>query len=190
MKTRFFASLVVGSLTLGVASASATPITYLGTLQPGVQVTGINTQVPGSTTNPEGADYWQFYANAGDAVTVFGDRLASHYDMSFFILFGTFADTSAFGGSFDVTDSSFTAFGDDEAPPNIAGPFGDPLEAFVAPTTGFYTVAVTNFLSSAGPPNPYALQADGIQAVPEPASMILMGTGLVGLVIARRRARQ
>jgi hypothetical protein len=188
MKSYFRVFMLMTFVAALASQAQAAPIAYLGTLSPGVPVAGTNMQPAGSQSNPVGADYWQFYAEAGANVTVIGDRQVGHYDMSFWIFSGIYADTDDFGGSFPGTQgANLIGFGDDQQPPNIAGPFGDPLIAFVAPLSGLYTVAVTNFLSDNQPPNPYTLEARGISAVPEPASMFLLGSGISGLVAARRR---
>ena len=185
---------IVVLATIGMAAAAhseAAPIVYLGSLPNGSPVAGVNTQAPGNDDNPIGADYWLFEATAGANVDIFADRQAGHFDPSFWIFSGMFADTNQFGASFDSGDAGFIDFGDDEDAPNIAGPFGDPHVFFVAPSTGLYTIAVTNFLSNSGPPNPYTLQGNNINpsAIPEPASMLLLGSGITGLVAARRRAR-
>jgi hypothetical protein len=175
---------VLGAMLATATAAEAVPIVYLGQLNPGVPVAGVNTQVQSSESDPVGADYWSFHATAGSAVTLIGERSALHYDMSMWVFQGLFADTNDFGASFDLGDAPFADFGDDENPD--PGPFGDPQIVFNAPVTGFYTVAVTNFLSSQGPPNPYTLEARGVSA-PEPGLLALLGMGVAGLVRARRR---
>lgn len=168
---------IVGICALA-APASAVPIVYSGNLQNGVAVAGVNTQSAGSSSNPIGANYYSFFANAGDNVTVFGDRQAGHYDMSFWVFRGTYTDTNQFGPSFPgLQAGNLIGFGDDQDPPNLPGPFGDPRINFIAPTTGLYTVAVTNFLSSSGPPNPFTLQVNG--NTPEPASLAVFGLGML-----------
>jgi len=166
--------------------AAAVPISYVGVLFDGVTAVGVNTQAPSNENNPIGAEYYQFYANAGSALTITGNRLAIYYDMSFWVFAGLFADTSAFGATFDTGDPGYVDFADDEiADP---GPFGDPLSVFAAPTTGWYTVAVTNFLSDpGGPPNPFELTATGVENVPEPGTMLLLGSGIAGIAVRRRR---
>jgi len=172
--------------------AGAVPISYI-TLSDGVEVFGSNTQPPSSQNEPDGANYYRFHATAGNVITITGRRQVGHYDMSFWVLSGVYADTDVFGTSITPADAIFSDFGDDELPPLFAGPFGDPRSIFVAPFTGDYTVAVTNYLSGVGgPPNPFSLVAEGIDnaAVPEPGTLILLGSGLTGLVMRRRRRTQ
>ena len=179
-------SLALGlALTVFVGKAQAVPIVYSGILNSGVVLVDSISQPNGNPNNPVGAEYFVFFAQAGAAITVNGDRLDGPYDMSFWVYQGTFADTNDFGGAFGGAGS--IAFGDDQQAPNIPGPFGDPFVAFNAPVTGYYTVAVTNFLSDGQPPYDFSLVATGTTAVPEPGSLILLGTGLASLAGAARR---
>lgn len=167
----------------------AAPITYTATLYDGVPVIGTISQPNSSASNPVGAVYYSFFANVGAPVVVTGARLSGPYDMSFWVYSGLYSDTTQFGANFSSAHPNFIAFGDDQLPPNIPGPFGDPLVSFPAPTTGFYTVAVTNFLSNGTPPYDFRLTATGVSSaeIPEPGTWALIGLGLAGLAVLRRR---
>ena len=175
---RLFSPLL-SALLLGVCTTTsqAALITYTAQLYDGVPVEGVNLQTAGNSSTPIGATYYSFFATAGDAVTVDGDRLDEHYDMAFWVFSGLFADTDQFGAAFDSGDPGYIDFGDDDD--EVPGPFGDPRSVFEAPVTGFYTVAVTNFLSSTGPPNDFRLTATGVSAapgVPEPGTFTLLSS--------------
>ena len=163
------------------------PIVYADVLSDGVLVTGSISQPNGHWYDPVGAVYYAFYANAGASVTVTCRRLSGPYDPSLWVLQGLFGDTDIFGG--DLSSLGFIAFGDDELPPNIPGPFWDPQVSFIAPATGYYTVAVTNFSSNGTPPYDFNLVATGISsaAIPEPTTVALTGLGLLALALTRRK---
>lgn len=167
--------------------AAAVPILYSDVLSDGVPVTGTIYQPNGHEDDPVGAVYYSFYATAGSSVTVTGRRLSGPYDMSFWVLEGLYSDTDVFGGYLGSLGS--IDFGDDQLPANVPGPYGDPQVSFVAPTTGAYTVAVTNYASNGTPPYDFTLEATGISeaAIPEPATAVLAGIGLLCLGWVRRR---
>src|SRR5262249_40511840 len=132
--------------------ASADPIEYTGTLVLGTPLTG---GVPGgdNTNNPAAWAYYLFEGHAGENITVTVRRTVGPLDDAagiFECLDGdTFAnimctDTGQLG-----TSSIFggLASGDDQLPPAIPGPFGDAQFSLTLPDDGFYTVAVTSFLS-------------------------------------------
>jgi hypothetical protein len=106
-----------------------------------------------------------------------------------FVFQGLYTDTDDFGPFFSLADANFVAFGDDDTGPFVPGPIGDPFVSFNAPTTGFYTIAVTNFLSSANPPFDFQITATGIVNAPEPASMAVFGLIAVGAFGVRRRLK-
>lgn len=143
---------------------------------------GTISQSSSNHSNPVGAQYFKFWGNAGTVYSVTGQRLDPAYDMAYWLFEGQFADTDAFGGSFDILDPGFVDFADDEIP-NL-GPYGDPFCEFTSATTGWFTIAVTNYATKASPPYRFQVQVSGI---PEPSTFFLVLSAALGFVTVRRR---
>jgi hypothetical protein len=187
------AATVLASLQL---DAAADPITYDGTLPfgggtlPGAIGVGDN-------NDARLADYWRFWATAGDSVTVLVERVDTALDPSQWIFSGLYGDTgdallTAGDHFFGVGETAtFIDYADDEM--SDPGPFGDPLSIFTAPVTGWYTVAVSEFLSGALPTDDgdydYEITVRGItgRPVPEPTLLVLLACGACGVTLSRRR---
>ncbi len=196
LRTSAFAAIVLAGLQL---EAAADPITYEGELLSGVTAAGA---LPvGDYYDARDADFWQFWATAGDSVTVAVERVDSALDPAQWIYEGLYSDTSDSGLTsgthyFQNWVPAFVAFSDDVVP--NPGPYGDPFSAFVAPSTGWYTIAVTEYYS--GPlPNDgdydYEITVGGITGsppnrqspVPEPTMLALLTCGICGVFVSRRR---
>jgi hypothetical protein len=180
------AALVMG----GGERLEAAPITYEGTLTPGVTVSGTVSASGFINEDAAGTDFWRFFGTAGDVVTIRGDRTNDQLDLAFSLYFGeTTADESEFLVFVDWGGLTFLAFADDEIP--HPGPWGDPLlENFLLPSTGVYTIAIGGFASGASTaPYTYDLVMTGATpvAVPAPGALALIGVGLLGLGLVRRR---
>lgn len=181
------AGLAVGAFATAV---SATPINYLDTLTSGEVQTGFIT-LPGDgngNDNPETWQWYNFYATAGDFITVDVDRLEANPDM---------VSATHFAGASLPTDSApmttitgtgapagavWVAGGDDNEDDGFGGPFGDPLYSFNAASSGWYTVVVGNFLGDGS--GEYQIVVTG-QTVPAPGAAAILGLG--GLMVTRRR---
>ncbi|KAA0214658.1 MAG: hypothetical protein DYG94_08090 [Leptolyngbya sp. PLA3] len=185
MKTALVSGL---ALTLAAGVASADPINYLDTLSDGEVGAGwavLPTDGNGSD-NPETWEWWNFYAVAGDLITIAVNRTSAAPDM---------VSSAHFAGASLPTDSSpmmtifdspagttFAGSGDDNVDDGFGGPFGDPLYSFSASGTGWYAVAVGNFLGSGS--GGYTIVITG--QTPTPGSAVaLLGVG--GMAMLRRR---
>lgn len=197
LRASAFAAIVLAGLQI---DAAADPITYEGTLTTGVTATG--DLGPGDYFDARDADFWQFWATAGDAVYVVVERVDYDLDPAEWIYTGLYYDTT--DGALTVGTHyfqdwvpAFLEFADDEAA--HPGPWGDPIGYFVAPATGWYTVGVVEYLS--GPlPNDgdydYGITVRGAtgtppteqpSTVPEPTLLALLTCGICGVFVSRRR---
>jgi len=198
LRTGIVAAAVLAGLQI---DASADPIASDGPLASGIPAAG---DLPPTSTVSDAryADYWIFWATAGDSVTVIVDRVDGALDPAQWIFGGIYFDTADPGLTSDGitlgTDLKFIDFGDDERPPAVPGPWGDPESSFLAPTTGWYTVAVTSFLSGPVPTDgdyDYGITVRGNTGIPdyspnpEPGTMILLSGALAAAGAWRRRRR-
>ncbi len=92
----------------------------------------------------------------------------------------------------DLTDGDFTeGSGRYEAYPNIARLDTFDLMPYIAAIDGAETLTVATIRSGDGWVLDYSkitLSDDGSQSVPEPSALLLLGPGLVGLAMLRRRS--
>lgn len=193
LRTCAVAAAVLAGLQL---DAAADPIAYDGQLPDGGG-SGVGALPPSSTVqDATGADYWSFWATAGDIITVNVARLDGELDPAMFVYGGYYFDTTDPGlasGNILSGGSKLIDFGDDENPPAVPGPWGDPESTFVAPETGWYTVAVTSFLSGAVPPDgdyDYSVSITGNTGYspnPEPSTVLLLSGALAAAGAWRRR---
>jgi len=189
-------AVAAGALLCLQLDAAADPITYDGTLVNAVTAPG--DIGPGDPSNALQADYWRFWATAGDNVTVIVRRVDGAFDPAQHVYSGIYGDTTdpglTNGGANLDLGLALIDFADDELPPAVAGPFGDPQTIFTASATGWYTVAVTDFLSGSLPTDgdfDYGITVRGITGspVPEPTFLALVACGACGVAVSRRRRK-
>lgn len=175
----------------GIATAANAEIAIQANVTNGAWYPGI---VTGSGVDVVGASGWAFFifqANVFDHITIEVDRAIGDLDPASSVVFGdaTGVDFAALTGNniFNWSGPGLTApiaFGDDNHPPALPGPYGDPAYAFIASSTGTYTVAVGSWVSAGSPPYAINIQVLGSTA-PTPGSLALLGLG--GLAAIRRR---
>lgn len=165
------------------------PIAYLAELFHGDTVAGSSAfQNIGS---PGTWDYYSFYAVAGDTPVIDVHRTSSAMDPALTLFFGTTSDSAGlFPTSSTQAGMTFLAFRDDNngIPHGLGGFFADPnLSGFSLPSTGFYTLAVYDFIGLGPGPTPYEIHIDGITPVPAPGAAVLAVIGLGFITRLRRR---
>jgi len=95
------------------------------------------------TVDPTQSDYWVFYAQAGQTVTITVNRSESAFDPALWLFRNKFTDPSAaLGSRISMSDTGYLGFADDTI--SNTGPGGAPRITFKAATTGFFTLIVVN----------------------------------------------
>lgn len=175
----------------GLAAATNAQILPQANVTNGTWYSGVVTGSGIGTLDAAGWEFYIFQANAGDAITIEVDRAVGDLDPVSSVVFGDATGLlfAALTGNniFDWSGPGLSATliaGDDNHPPALPGPWGDPFYGFIAPSTGTYTVAVASFASAGSPPYDMMIQVLG-STVPTPGSMALLGLG--GLAAIRRR---
>lgn len=140
-------------------------------------------------------DYYYFYGIAGQPVVLEAHRTTWQMDPAITLFFGMTNDSTGLFPTYSTQPGMiFVAWADDNNgwPHGIPGPFADPQIAIVLPSTGWYTLAVYDFVGGTPPALlPYDLLISGV-AVPvdidikpgsDPNSINLKSKGVIPVAI-------
>lgn len=150
---------------LGLTFESSTrgDLTYAGILCPGDDITAEAT--PYSYSYPDGWTYYKLYGEAGQMIDINLVRITCEMDPAYHLFFGTSNTTT--GLPYSNPDLTWVTFRDDDVaiPPGCAGAcfaYWDPSTDVTLPYTGWYTLAVFDYISCAGAPLYYNLTVTGL----------------------------
>lgn len=152
----------------------------------GGAVTSSNAWITSSAIDGDMVNFWTFDAHAGDSLSLFVTSSAIEFGMSLYqgiveqteLLFAGFNNAGDFGDNLFLAGTN-----------PVTGAIGTSLLDILLPVTGLYTIAIggEQGLSYDGQ-FAYDLRAD-FTRVPEPATLGVMGIGLLALFALRRRTR-
>lgn len=193
---------------LAGGNVQAAPVVYAGTLVFGSTLVGSLKE--GNVTDPAKWDLWRFSAPAGRLIALTVQRQDGAMDPLMGLWSGLETDTDAYanpaglpgkisagtatiidtGLSLDGLHSSNIGTGDDQLPPAVPGPFGDPRITVSLSVSGDYTVAVADWGWSLGFGTPrdfgYSIALRDITPVPLPPSLWLLALSMLALLALRR----
>lgn len=149
-----------------------TPVTYAGTLYNTPVPFAHGTGIQGSTeyhniNQPSTWEYYNFFGNAGDVVTIEVHRTTNDMDPGLMLCFGTTDDSEGifpfFGGLCGPQMGPSVGSADDNngVPHGVGGYNADPRIQVILPITGEYTLMVFDFFGQ-GPNPEFEIHVDGI----------------------------